>query len=206
MELQKHSFHQYASKTDEEKMIAYLIRKLASSLMILVGVVFLIFMLFMLFPSAEEISAGQRSDEATKAAMRKEMGLDQSKGTQLLFYLKDLSPLIFTRSVHPDYKGIKLKMGSYFFVCKWPYLRKSYQSRKPVSEILQEAFLGSFVLSVAAMGIALFLGILFGIISALNPGSWLDKAGLAIATLGISLTSYFLAVINDWLIGFVWKE
>lgn len=185
-------------------MISYLFRKLLSGFMVLLGVVFLIFILFMLFPSAEEISSGQRADEATKAAMRIEMGLDKSKNHQFLIYLKDLSPIVISKTFNPKYTGLKLHSeGSVGIMLKWPYLRQSYQSKKPVSDILGEAFIGSLVLAIFAMGLALILGIGFGIISAINPGGLVDRCNLAIATLGISLPSFFLAVIIAWLFGYV---
>jgi peptide/nickel transport system permease protein len=181
-------------------------KRLASGFMILLGVVVLIFSLFMLFPSAEEIASGQRADEATKAAMRAEMGLDKPKSTQFIIYLKDLSPLIVSNTFNPAYRGWKLQSGSGIGVMlKAPYLRTSYQSKKPVSEILSEAFIGSLVLACVAMGIALFLGIVSGIVSALKPGGIVDRINLAVATLGISLPSFFVAVIIAWLFGFVWR-
>ena len=187
-------------------MFRYLVKKLSAALMVLLGVVLLIFALFMLFPSAEEITSGQRADAATKEAMRKEMGLDQSKAVQLMLYLKDLSPLVVSKTFNPDYQGVLFqKNNGYGIQFKLPYLRRSYQSKKMVSSILGEAFFGSLVLSFFAMGIALVLGIGFGILSALNPNALIDRLNLAIATLGISLPSFFLAVIIAWLFGFVLK-
>jgi peptide/nickel transport system permease protein len=206
MELQKYSFYGGLEKTNEINMFRYLVKKLSAGVMVLLGVVLLIFALFVLFPSADEIASGQRADAATKEAMRKEMGLDQSKSVQLLIYLKDLSPLVVSKSFNPEYNGFLLKAeDSYGVMLKWPYLRKSYQSKKMVSSILGDAFLGSLVLAFFAMGIALCLGIGLGIVSAVKPGGWVDRLNLAIATLGISLPSFFLAVIIAWLFGFVLK-
>jgi peptide/nickel transport system permease protein len=187
-------------------MFRYLVKKLSAGVMVLLGVVLLIFALFVLFPSAEEIASGQRADAATKEAMRKEMGLDQSKTVQLFIYLKDLSPVVISKTFNPEYQGLLVQgQANYGFMLKWPYLRKSYQSKKLVSSILGEAFIGSLVLAFFAMGIALFLGIGLGIVSALKPSGFLDRFNLAIATLGISLPSFFLAVIIAWLFGFVLK-
>jgi peptide/nickel transport system permease protein len=185
----------------------YLLNKIGSGCLVLLGVISLIFVLFILFPSADEITAGQRADEKTRAAMRAEMGLDLSKTEQFMIYLKDLSPLVVSKSLNPDYSGIAFKLGGdYQIMIKTPFLRKSYQSRKFVVDILKDAFLGSLVLSVFAMGIALFLGIVSGVLSAMKPGGLLDKTCLAIATFGISLPSFFLAVIIAWLFGFTWSE
>ncbi len=184
----------------------FLFRKLVSAIAVLLGVVFLIFSLFILFPSAEEITAGQRADEATKAAMRAEMGLDKSKGEQLMIYLRDLSPIAICNE-NSNYTGLNIKLSdNKCLYVKLPYLRKSYLSKKPVGEILMEGFVGSFVLAIVAMGIALFLGIGTGILSALKPGSVLDRCCLAVATIGISLPSFFLAVIFAWLFAYVLKE
>jgi len=182
-----------------------LFRKILSALAVLLGVILLIFSLFILFPSADEITAGQRADEATKAAMRAEMGLDKSKGEQLLIYLRDLSPVAICAE-NSAYTGFDMRLyDQQRLYIKLPYLRKSYLSKKPVSEILGEAFLGSLVLSVVAMGIALFLGIGTGIIAALKPGSLADRLCLSVATLGISLPSFFLAVVFAWLFAYVLK-
>lgn len=188
-------------------MLRYFIQKTLSGLAILMGVVVLIFTLFILFPSAEEITAGQRADEATKAAMRAEMGLDKSSTEQFILYLKDLSPIVISsKATLIKYQGVSISFGNTQLMLKWPYLRNSYQTRKPVQYILKEGLIGSGVLAIFAMGIALLLGIGTGIISALNPGGIADKIGLTIATLGISLPSFFVAVIIAWLFGYVFHE
>ncbi len=185
-------------------MLRYFIHKILSGLAILMGVIVLIFTLFILFPSAEEITAGQRADEATKAAMRIEMGLDRSHAQQFYLYLKDLSPLnIGSHSLKEKYEGASFSINTTTFLFKWPYLRSSYQTRKPVSTLLSEGMIGSGILALFAMGIALLLGIGTGIISALKPGSVADKICLTVSTLGISLPSFFVAVIIAWIFGYV---
>lgn len=187
--------------------MSYFIKKLLASFAVLFGVVLLIFALFMLFPSAEEITAGQRADEKTKMAMKVEMGLDLPKSQQLLYYLRDLSPVVLTNKKFPQYSGVVFHISSQkFLIFKLPYLRKSYLSKRQVSEILSEAFVGSFVLAIFSMLLALLLGIGGGIVSALNPGGFLDKMALTLATLGISLPSFFVAVLIAWLFGFVLKD
>lgn len=183
----------------------FLLGKLVSAGLVLFGVVLLIFALFILFPSAEEIAAGQRSDASTLQAMKVEMGLDKSKSEQFLLYLRDLSPIAICE-LNENYRGLHVKLGGEKVAyLKLPYLRKSYMTKKPVSEILSEAFIGSLVLSVFAMTIALFLGIGAGILSAIRPGGLIDRLCLAVSTIGISLPSFFLAVLFAWLFGYVLK-
>ncbi len=184
----------------------FLLSKLVSAFLVLSGVVLLIFALFILFPSAEEIAAGQRSDASTLQAMKTEMGLDKSKPEQLLLYLRDLSPIVICKD-NPNYKGLTFSiMDDVSLYFKLPYLRKSYLSKKPVSDILSEAFVGSLVLATFAMLIALVLGIGTGILSALKPGSILDRFNLAFATIGVSLPSFFLAVLFAWIFGYLLKS
>ncbi|MBC7426553.1 MAG: ABC transporter permease [Bacteroidia bacterium] len=189
-------------------MLKFVIHKLLFGFSVLFGVVTLLFCLFILFPSAEEITAGQRSDAATKEAMRKEMGLDKSKGIQFLYYINDLSPVSFhnNSSNLDDYNGLRIKAGSNTVMLKTPYLRKSYQNKREVTSILSDAFKGTFVLAVAAIVIAMLLGIVFGIIAALKQGTLIDNLALLISTTGISVPSFFSAVIISWLFGFVWHS
>lgn len=184
----------------------FLLGKLVSALFVLLGVILLIFSLFILFPSAEEIAAGQRSDASTLNAMRAEMGLDKSKPEQLLLYLRDLSPVAVCKE-NDNYKGLSVNLyDDVNLYVKLPYLRKSYLSKKPVADILSEAFVGSLVLSVFAMAIALFLGIGSGILSAIRPGSLIDRFCLSFATIGVSLPSFFLAVLFAWIFGYLLKD
>lgn len=138
------------------------------------------------------------------------MGLDKPIGIQYLNYLNDLSPISYYS------KGDSLKLTSSHLtlfsssnnqlVLKSPYLRTSYQSKKPVSEVLSEAFIGTLVLSLFAIGIAIFFGILFGVISSLNYGSWIDRTLLFISTLGISMPSFFAAIIIAWVFGYLLNQ
>jgi peptide/nickel transport system permease protein len=51
--------------------------------------------------------------------------------------------------------------------------------------------------------IAIFLGIIFGVIATLNKDTWIDRWLQLISTLGMSVPSFFSAIIFSWLFGFV---
>lgn len=191
-------------------MIQFFAKKILYGLLVLVGVVCLVFVLFVALPSPEQASLGQRSDVSTAEAVKKEMGLDLPRSQQFLLYLKDISPL----SLHEDTKHNRLKydyvtllpLGKKAFVLKMPYLRTSYQSKKEVSKILSEAFVGTFVLAVSALFIAVMLGVSLGIVAALKHNSWVDHASVFVSTIGISLPSFFSSIIIAWLFGYVYSE
>jgi peptide/nickel transport system permease protein len=94
--------------------------------------------------------------------IRKELALDQPKWKQFVLYLNDISPVsVYSKEdiTSRQLKGIFIG-GDTKLVIKFPYLRRSYQSRKEVSSILMEALPGTLVLAFSAMFIATVLGIL----------------------------------------------
>jgi peptide/nickel transport system permease protein len=174
------------------------------------GIVLMVFLLFAWFPDPAEIMAGQRDDVLTKDAINKELGLDKPKSIQLAHYINDLSPLSFHQATEENkqkYNYTSLfTLGSTAIVIKAPYLRRSYQSKKKVSEILAESFAGTAVLATASILLAAFWGILLGIVAALRQNTFADRAILFISTLGISLPSFFAAIIIAWLFGYVLSQ
>jgi peptide/nickel transport system permease protein len=188
-------------------VLSFLIKKLTYSILVLLGVILLIFYLFQVMPDPSQLTRGQSSDSTTNANMNHELGLDLKPSQRLAFYLNDLSPV----SIHANTQDNKSKYGylvlfhsaSKAFVLKTPYLRRSFQNQKSVSGILKEAFLGTMVLAISALIIAFFIGVLFGIIAALNKNTFYDRAILIISNLGISIPSFLFAIIIAWIFGFL---
>ncbi|MGZ5135720.1 MAG: ABC transporter permease, partial [Flavitalea sp.] len=142
-------------------MIRYITKKIIYGFLVLAGVVVLVFMLFQGFGDPSRIIAGQSSDSTTQANIRRDLNLDKPKWKQFLLYVNDISPLAIhskTEIKDKDLKGIFIgnekKLG-----LKIPYLRKSYQSKRPVWDILMQALPGTIMLALAAMVIAIVLGI-----------------------------------------------
>ncbi len=143
-------------------MIRYITKKIAYGLLVLVGVVVLVFFLFQGFGDPSRIVAGQSSDSTTQANIRREIYLINEKGEkiskfkQFLYYLNDVSPVCFHSKediANKKLKGIFIG-GNNKFGLKVPYLRKSYQSKRPVWNILMQALPGTLMLAIAAMFIA----------------------------------------------------
>lgn len=156
---------------------------------------------------------GQNEDPVQLAAIRKNLGLDQPILTQYAYYLNDLSPLSihskdtdnYTYFNENKYSGHTLfSIGSSELALKVPYLRESYQQQgKPVLKIIQETLPNTLVLAVSAILIAFSLGIVLGIVSALNKGGWWDKTLLVLTSVGMSLPSFFSAILMAWFFAFV---
>lgn len=177
---------------------------------VLLGLLLFIFMLFMALPSPDQILTGQRSDKATTDAIVKDLGLDQPKWKQLVYYINDLSPVSWypAGSDRPLQTGgitiAGLQSGS--LLLKTPYLRTSFQSKKPVSVIIADAFTGTMILAFSALILALLIGIPLGVLAAVKRGSVFDNSIVAFSAAGISLPAFFSAMLIAWLFGFVWKQ
>lgn len=196
-------------------MGSYILRKFAYGLLVLWGVITLVFAIFSINPGdPARMLLGQRVDEESLAKVRKELGLDLPFLKQYALYLNDVSPLsLHKKSPESSYIYLSdekysyqtlLPLGNAVVVAKWPYLRRSYQSRKQVTEIIREALPGTVVLALCAIVFALIFGIAGGIVAAVYKGSFIDGFSLFTAVLGMSAPSFFAAIIVSWLGGYLW--
>jgi peptide/nickel transport system permease protein len=195
---------------------SYIIRKLAYGMLVLWGVITLVFAIFSINPGdPARMLLGQRVDEESLAKVRKELGLDLPFWKQYAMYLNDVSPVslhkktpaasyIYLNEEKYSYQTL-LPLGNTVLVAKWPYLRRSYQSRKQVTEIIREALPGTVVLALCAIVFALIFGIVGGIVAAVYRGTFIDGFSLFTAVLGMSAPSFFAAIIVSWLGGYLWS-
>ena len=156
---------------------------------------------------------GQNEDSEQLAIVKKKYGFDKSIGTQYLYYLNDLSPISFHSKIDGDYTFLSqnkyaatqlFSVANTTTVLKLPYLRESFTKQgKKVSQVLSETLPNTFVLAISAITIALFLGVFLGVISALKKDTFLDKSIQVISTLGMSVPSFFSAILFAWFFGFV---
>ena len=195
-------------------MGAYIIRKLLYGLAVLWGVATLVFFLFNILPGdPAQMMLGQRADQESVNAIREELGLNQSLGKQYVDYLNDLVPLSFYDVSGGEEKLAKVApyakiatVGSTAVVLKAPYLRMSYQSKRKVSNILGEAFPNTLLLAFVSISIAFILGLAIGILTAILNTNFLNKLTLFITTIGMSLPSFFAAILMAWIFGFILED
>ena len=195
-------------------MVSYIVRKILYGLAVLWGVVTLVFFLFNIVPGDPvRMMLGQRADEADVQAIREELGLNQSVFKQYADYLNDLMPLSLYDNEEGDNNYEKFKshcviarIGTIDVVLKLPYLGYSYQSKRPVGMILSEAFPNTLILASVSILFALVIGVLIGILTAVFNTNFLNKLTLFITTIGMSLPSFFAAILIAWLFGYVWES
>ncbi|HMI79967.1 MAG TPA: ABC transporter permease, partial [Ferruginibacter sp.] len=181
----------------------YILKKIFYSLLVLLGVVVLVFIMFQGFGDPARMIVGQTGDKKTMDNIRKDLYLDQPKWKQFVLYLNDVSPI----AVH-DKADIEKKQLRGLFIggntklgIKIPYLRKSYQTKKEVGQVLMEALPGTLILAFAAMLFATIIGILLGVTAAVKKGTWMDTTAVFSSIAGISAPSFFMATIIAFLFG-----
>ncbi len=189
-------------------MFGFLVRRIRYNLLVLLGVVTVVFFLFNVLPGdPARLTMGQRSDLSTLENVRREMNLDKPMGMRYLIYLNDISPIglhkrdSLTQAKY-HYLSI-LPMGSKTLGLKWPYLGRSYRTKREVGAVLSEALPGTIVLALTAMTIATIAGILLGVLASLKKGTWVDTSAIAASVAGISMPSFFAGLIIAYCFGYL---
>ncbi|MCH4551132.1 ABC transporter permease [Aestuariibaculum lutulentum] len=198
-------------------MISYLLNKITYAFLTLFGVVTVIFFLFNVLPGdPAQMMLGQNEDSNQLAIVKQKYGFDKPVSTQYFYYLNDLSLLSFHSTNLEDYtylqsdkyRAVKLfTIGKTTMVLKFPYLRESFTKQgKKVTQVLGETLPNTFVLAISSIVIAMLFGILLGIVSALYKDTWLDKTIQIFSTFGMSVPSFFSAILFAWFFGYVLHE
>jgi peptide/nickel transport system permease protein len=189
-------------------MIRYFIRRLIYGLLVLIGVVVAVFFLFQGFGDPSRLVIGQRADAATQNNIRKELNLDQPRWKQFVYYLDDISPVAIHTREEIAQKGLKgiFIGGRTVLALKWPYLRRSYQSKREVWDILMQALPRTMILACAAIIIAIAGGISLGVLAAIRKGTWMDTSAIFVSVLGISAPSFFMGIVIAYVFGFVLSD
>ena len=146
----------------------YFIKRLISTIPLLLVISFLVFMFIHMIPGdPAKLIAGQDSTQAEVETVRKQLGLDQPLLKQYGQYMKGL--------VTGD-------------------LGDSIRNGKSVVETIAPRLKPTIMLTVSAMIWATIIGVTLGIISAVFHGRILDYVGMIIAISGISVPSFWLGL------------
>ncbi len=198
-------------------MVQFIIKRLLYGLLVLVGVITIVFLLFNVLPGdPARMMLGQRADLASVEAINKDLGRNRPLHVQFFMYVNDLSPLSVHDPVHADhylylnkqkYTFSKLfSIGSKVLVIKYPYLRRSYITKRKVADIIIETLPETAILAFASITFGSFFGIALGIFSAIKKNTWMDKGALVFAIFGMALPSFFVGLLLAWLFGFLLKD
>ncbi len=136
-------------------MSSFLLKKIFYGLLVIAGVVTVVFFLFNILPGdPARMMLGQRADVSSIENINRELGRDKSLAVQFALYANDLSPLSFHKQTDKSspWFASEEKYGNYISIVgsekfsailKVPYLRRSYQTKQLVSEVISDALPGT---------------------------------------------------------------
>jgi ABC-type dipeptide/oligopeptide/nickel transport system permease component len=150
-------------------MLYYIIKRTLLVLPVLLGIATVTFILLFLVPGDATLCVvGERVDKATIEMIRKERGMDKP---------------VMERYVHYLYRLICLDLG------------RSYSTGVQVSKAIGERFPNTLRLAVAAMFIAIIIGIPLGILSAIMRGKFVDYICMFLAVFGVSTPIFWFGLL-----------
>jgi len=156
-------------------MIPFIIRRILQGLPVILGVMTISFLLMNVAPGDPvRAMVGEYYDDATLESLRHELGLDKSLGKQYLNFIGNL----FTG-----------KLGN------------SFMTKRPVFNDLIEKIPHTLQLALAAMFIAVPLGLMLGIIAAVNRGKPLDRMLIGLSLGGVSAPVFWIALLLILIVG-----
>lgn len=154
----------------------YIVKRLIGLIPVVIGVSICAFLLIHLIPGdPARAILGERATEETMNALREQLGLNDPLYVQYARFMGNVLQGDFGRSVITN---------------------------NPVIEEFAQRFPATLELSLAAMTIAVIVGVLAGVISAVKQYSIFDNLSMVGALLGVSLPIFWLGLMMQWLFAF----
>jgi len=150
-------------------MFSFIIRRTLSIIPTLLGVSIVIFLMLAITPGdPAELLLGERATEETLEAMREHLGLNEPLYVQYGMFLKRL---------------VKFDLG------------ETIWTRQKVWNEIKQRYPATIELSIAAMFLSCFFGIILGIISATKQYSWFDYMSMIASLIGVSIPVFWLGLV-----------
>jgi peptide/nickel transport system permease protein len=154
-------------------MLQYVLKRLLGLIPVLFGITLAVFLLLRLIPGDPAIVlAGERATPEQVAALRDQLGLNQPLFLQYFAFLGNL---------------LRLNLGN------------SLISGIPVLEEIRLRWTATVELAIAAMLVAIVLGIPAGVVAAVQKNRWLDQLTMGGSLIGVSLPVYWLGLLLIYL-------
>lgn len=153
----------------------YILRRLVLVVPLLFGISLIAFAISHAVPSdpvAANLGQKAMSDPRIVAAFEAEWGLDKSVTEQYVIYVQNL---------------LRGDLG------------RSIKSRRPVVEDLRAFLPATMELATVAIMIGVTVGMLLGLVSAMNRNTWIDHSSRVVSLLGVSVPVFWLALLALYL-------
>ena len=150
-------------------MLAYLVRRLAGTIPVVLAVSIFVFGFVHALPGdPARLEAGPEATVADIQAIRVDMGLDGPIWAQYLRWVDNVAHGRLGRSI---------------------------KTRAPVAQVIGERFMPTLWLTLVAMVWSTVVGIGIGVLSGIRRGSWQDKAGMVLAISGVSFPGFWMGLL-----------
>lgn len=150
-------------------MFKTIMKRIIQSIPTLLIVVTITFILTRMIPGNPALTMlGPQAPKEAVEQLEKEMGLDKGKGEQYLIYMKQI---------------IKGDFG------------KSYSYNESVTSLIKERIPNTLLITLTSLMIALVLGMLIGIVSAVKQYSAIDYIFMILALVGVSMPIFWLGLM-----------
>lgn len=150
-------------------LLAFLLRRLAYTVVVLVGVVVAVFAIIQLVPGDPvRIALGTRYTQESYNALREASGLDRPILEQFFSYLGNVATGNF---------GVSFRNG------------------EPVTLLVLERLPATMTLALAGIVIALLIAIPLGTLAALREGRWADSVVRVVSQIGVSVPDFWMGML-----------
>ena len=156
-------------------MIQYIFKRILQGIPVIIGVLTISFFLMNIAPGDPvRAMVGDYYSDDELVSMRQNLGLDQPLYKQYFDFMSRI---------------ISGNLGN------------SFMSNRPVSDDLLEKIPFTLQLAMGAMCIAIPMGVILGILAAMNRGKWIDRFLVVISLSGIAAPVFWIALLLILIIG-----
>jgi len=151
-------------------MATYIGRRLLISIPVILGVATLVFFMMQLLPGdpVMYMLSGMGGSQEDYQRLRTQLGLQEPVPVQYVRFITDLA------------RG---DLGDSIYI------------NRPVLALIREQLPSTIQLTLAAMGIAILVGVTLGVIAAVKEHTWVDHATMALSLAGVSMPDFWLGLL-----------
>ena len=181
-------------------MIAFVIRRLITTIFLLVVVSMITFGIFFLIPRL----AGQNSAELAAQYVGRNPTMSAILQMEAKLGLNDPLVVQYWRFLKGIVVGAHYDSGPSQTFCAPPCFGYSFRTQQPVWPQMMAALPVTISLAAGAALIWLTTGVSIGVLSALKRGTVVDRFSMAIALAGVSLPIFFTGLLSLELFSYKW--
>jgi peptide/nickel transport system permease protein len=183
-------------------MLAYVIRRLFVGVIMLTVMSLVTFVLFFASPiDPGRYACGKNCSVAQIKQTNKALGYDKPVIEQWTDFLQG----VVKGRQYPDDPELRAAAPQLVTDCPAPCFGYSVVNTETVNQLMKEAFPVSLSISLAALVMWLFFGILFGVIAAVKRGTIIDRGIVALALVLYAFPAFFIGLFLLKFIAIKWQ-